>query len=547
MLTYIAVKNLTVIESASLEFSNGLNVITGETGAGKSVLVGALKFLMGDRLNRAVLRDPSQKLFVEGIFADTSKLPSELIEQYEIEDELILSRECDDSGKNKVYINGRVAPVNKLREFSEYLIDIHGQHEHQVLFDPAKHLTFLDYFIDKSVLSTYATAYSNYATKYSELAKMKEQISETSKLKEMYEFQLEEINSLDINLEFDSVIDDKIDFLSNIEKIKEATAQCIDMLEEGEISALSLVGRAERAISGVAKTATELEKASESLAAAESYIKDAVSYISSVFDNQLSNPNELNDLIDRKYKLVNIMKKYGTTLEDVLKYRDEIDENLNNVSFSNEKLAKLEQDVKSLEDIAIKQADNLNAIRMEKSLEISNKVVTILKDLELPQSRFEVRFKNAGKLDSHGGVSAEFFISTNAGFDLGPLSTVASGGEVSRVMLALKEVFADADCIDTLLFDEIDTGISGKAAKSVAEKLDTLSNSKQIIVITHLPVVAAKGDCHFHITKGEQEGVSKTTICKIDEIDRKNVIATMISGEVTPASLDQANELMMER
>ncbi len=546
MLTYIAVKNLTVIESASLEFSEGLNVITGETGAGKSVLVGALKFLMGDRLNRAVLRDPSQKLFVEGMFTDVSKIPDDIKEQFDIEDELVISRESDDAGKNKIFINGRVSQVNKLREISEYLIDIHGQHEHQVLFNSAKHLSFIDYFIDKQALSRYSVAYENYNNKYTELKQLQEQIAETSKLKEIYEFQLEEIVSLDINLEFDSVISDRIEFLSNIENIRNATALCIDVLKEGEVSALSLVSKAEKEIFNVSKASKELEKASESLSSAESYIKDAVSYIEGVFDNQTLSPNELNNLNERKFKLAAVTKKYGGTLESVLQHKDEIEEKLNNVTFSADKLRVIENETNELEKIALQQADILNKLRKDKASEVSSKVVAILDELELPQSKFEVRFTETGKLDALGGVTAEFFISTNSGFDLGALSTVASGGEVSRVMLALKEVFADADCIDTMLFDEIDTGISGRAAKSVAQKLKSLSSNKQIIVITHLPVVAAKGGDHFHITKGIENGVSITHIDKIDENHRKNVIATMIAGEVTEASLSQADELIRE-
>ena len=544
MLTYLGVKNLTVIESVSLDFGSGLNVITGETGAGKSVLAGALKFLAGERFNRAVLRDPEKKLFVEGIFSDIKGFDEDTVEQYEIDDELILSRETDDSGKNKAIINGRVAPVAKLRDIGQSLIDIHGQNENQFLFNPSKHIDFLDFFVSENLKEKYSTSYSLYKSKVSELADLKKQIAETVRLKEMYEFQLEEINSLNIDLENDSRIDERIKFLSHIEKIRESAVFCVNVLKEGEISAFDLIGKAEKSISSILNLSTELGKAYESLGAASSYINDALSYIENVLEEQDSSPDELNNLIDRKYKLQNLLKKYGSDLSEVLTYKNSLEEKLANVSLGDKRINAVSQEVENLEKDALKAADELNSSRRSVAESLSVKVCEILKELELPASRFYVKFSETGVLDNVGGITAEFYISTNAGFEPGPLSTVASGGEVSRVMLALKEVFAEADSIGTMLFDEIDSGISGKAAKSVAERLKKLSKKKQIIVITHLPVVAAQGETHFHISKSDSSGKSKTDISKLDINARENIIATMIAGEATEYSLVQARELL---
>lgn len=544
MLTYLGVKNFTVIETAGLEFTKGLNVITGETGAGKSVLVGALKFLAGDRLNRAVLREPDKNLYVEGIFYSTESLDKDIKNDYEIDDELILSRQADDSGKNKVFVNGRLAPVTKLKDICQYLIDIHGQNENQFLFNSLKHLDFIDYFLPKEVLNEYSTAYSLYKQKSIELSELKKQIDESNKLKEMYEFQLEEISALNINIDEDSKINEKIEFLSHIEKIRESSALCLDLLKEGEISALDLIGKAEKSLSNISELAPELNKALEFLYSASSSINDSVSYIESVFSEQNISPNELNSLIDRKFKLQTLFKKYGNDIESIIAYKENIEEKLRNTLIGDEKIKNLESEESLLLKEALAKANELNTKRKEVSDEISKKVCNILKDLELPSSKFFVKFSEIGILDKRGGIEAEFYISTNAGFEPGPLSTVASGGEISRVMLALKEVFAEADSISTLLFDEIDTGISGKAAKSVAEKLKSLSKKKQIIVITHLPVVAALGDSHFHISKKEKDGLSRTDIVKIDGSYRENVIATMIAGEVTENSLSQAKELL---
>ena len=544
MLTYLAVKNLTVIESVSLDFSPGLNIITGETGAGKSVLAGAMKFLSGERFNRAILRESDKKLFVEGIFTDANNIDEETVNQYEIDGELVLSRETDDSGKNKVFINGRAAPVTKLRDICQYLLDIHGQNENQFLFNPLKHISFLDFFVSDSLKEGYSALYTQYRDKASELDRLRKQIAETARSKEMYEYQLEEINSLNIDLESDSHIDERIKFLSHIEKIRESAAMCISLLKDGEISASDLIGKAEKSLSSILGLSEELGKAYESLGGATSLINDALSYIEIVVSQQESSPEELNALIDRKYKLQNLVKKYGSDLSEVLEYKKNLEEKLSDVSFGDRRISSVEAEVSALEAKAKDAAIKLNNARKEAAESLSAKVCEILNELELPSSRFFVKFEEGDNLDSLAGITAEFYISTNAGFEPGPLSTVASGGEVSRVMLALKEVFAEADSISTMLFDEIDSGISGKAAKSVAERLKKLSEKKQIIVITHLPVVAAQGETHFHISKSVHDGKSRTDIQKLDTVSRHTVIATMLAGEATEQSIMQAKELL---
>lgn len=547
MLNFLNVRNVTVIEAASLELAPGLNVITGETGAGKSVLVGALKFLTGERFNKASLREGSSKMSVEGIFDVSSvSIPEELAENFDIEDELAVSRESDDTGKNKSFLNGRAAPVSKLKELSEYLIDIHGQHEHQLLFDAERHLAVIDYFVDVGIKNAFAKDFAAFRDKSRELAELKAGASETEKLMEIYNFQLEEINAMNIEPDKDSVIDDTISFMSNIEKIREATAICINLLKDGDINAGSLVARAERSLDPLVSASSELAVAAENLSGASSLINDAVELIQSVFEKQELDPENLNKLIDRKFKLAALMKKYGGDLKSVLEYKEKIEKNLSGFENYESNLAFLEKEAAVLLEKAAKSAHILNEERMKAAFELAEKVENILAELELPQSRFEVRFSPLKEIDAKGGVAAEFFISTNAGFEPGPLSAVASGGEISRVMLALKEVFGEADGVPTMLFDEIDTGISGRAAKSVAVKLKKLAEKKQIIVITHLPVVAARGERHFHITKVEENGVAKTLISELKDADRSVAIATMIAGEATEASIAQAKELLKE-
>ena len=546
MLTYLAVKNIAVIEKLSLEFEKGLNVITGETGAGKSVLVGALKYLTGDRLGRVSPRNASEKFSAEGIFTDKLNIEEELKEQYEIDDELILFRETDENGKNKAFINGRAAPVNKLKDVSESLIDIHGQHENQFLFNPARHLTFIDYFVEESLKNDFISAYKIYREKLDKLEDIKKNKENIIKMQEMYKMQYSELSSYNIDLEKDGEIEERIKFLSNIEKVKEAVSSSMDALSDGEISATELIEKSIRALNGISNMSSDALKAEEFLNAALTNITEAQSYITGLIseEDDENTSDDLNHLIDRKYKLQDICKRYGGSLESAVEYMKKLESDLAGMDNQDDMLSSLEKEVEELYKKAKEKADILNASRKKSADELCKKTENILAELELKSAKFEVKFKDNESLDYQAGISAEFYISTNAGFQTAPLATVASGGEVSRVMLALKEVFADFDNVGTMLFDEIDTGISGKAAQSVAKKLKELSKKKQIIVITHLPVVAAMGDSHFHISKSDKDGVSATNILKLDKSSKINIIATMISGEATPIALQQAEDMI---
>lgn len=548
MLTYLAVKNIAVIEKVSLEFDKGLNVITGETGAGKSVLVGALKYLTGDRLGKVSPRNANEKFSAEGIFTDELNIENDLKEQYEIEDELILFRETDENGKNKAFINGRAAPVNKLKDVSESLIDIHGQHENQFLFNPARHLTFIDFFVEESLKNQYEKSYKAYKEKQDNLEDIKKNKENIIKMQEMYKWQYNEIASLNIDIEKDSEIEERIKFLSNIEKVKEAVTSSMEALSDGEISATELIEKSIKSLNNISSMSSDALKAEEFLNAALTNITEAQGYITGLIkeDDEANSSDDLNHLIDRKYKLQDICKKYGGSLESTCEYMKKLEKDLAGMENQDDMLITLEKEVAELYDEAKKQAEILNEARKKVAVEICSKTINILEELELKSAKFEVKFKENETLDFQAGISAEFYISTNAGFQTAPLATVASGGEVSRVMLALKEVFADYDNVGTMLFDEIDTGISGKAAQSVAKKLKELSRKKQIIVITHLPVVAAMGDNHFHISKSDKDGISATNIVKLDKTSKINIIATMISGEITPTAIKQAEE-MLER
>ena len=327
MLTYLAVKNIAVIEKVSLEFEKGLNIITGETGAGKSVLVGALKYLTGDRLGRVTPRNQQEKFSAESIFCDDLNIAPELIEQYEIEDELIISRETDENGKNKAFINGKAAPVNRLKDISESLIDIHGQHENQFLFNPAKHLSFVDFFVDNNLKDDFSSKYRAYKDKLDKLEDLKKNRENIIKMQEMYKMQYNEILSYNIDLEKDAVIEEKIKFLSSIEKVREAVTSSIDALSDGEITASELIEKSIRTINSISNMSQDAQKAEEFLQAALTSINEASSLITSLLseEEQETTPEELNSLIDRKYKLQDLSKRYGGSLENVIEYKNKLE------------------------------------------------------------------------------------------------------------------------------------------------------------------------------------------------------------------------------
>lgn len=545
MLTMLKVENLSVIESVTVEFTSGLNIITGETGAGKSVFIGALKLLLGERFTRTLLRDEEKKLIVEGVFSgDFSHLSVETKEQFEIEDEVIIRREIDSAGKNRVYLNGRLATVQQLKEVAEGFADIHGQHEHQRLLNPACHIDFIDAAVNPIFKSDYLKTFGEYKEKKKKFENIKADITRTLKEKDILEFQLNEIESLRIDPSTDADLEDKIKLLSHMEKIREAASLSLNYLKDGEVNAGELLDSASSLMSSVSDYGAELACAAEALEEISYKLSDVTSILEKMLDMQELDPEELNRLMDRKYRLTNLMKKYDGTLEDIINHGQSIRERLDNLFLDEDSMLKMENEVNKYKAEAVRSAEQLNLERKKQSEILSEKIVANLNELELKNSVFSTEFFPQNELDEQGGVTCEFYISTNPGFAPGPLAKVASGGEISRVMLSLKDVFAEADSINTLVFDEIDTGISGKTAKQVAKKLSDIARSKQVIVITHLPVVASEGVSHFHISKGAEGDKARTEVKKLNEDEREEVLAFMIAGEKTPSSIEQARELL---
>ncbi|MGE4319094.1 MAG: DNA repair protein RecN [Deferribacterales bacterium] len=539
----LRVENLSVIESVSVEFADGLNIITGETGAGKSVFIGALNLVLGARFNRTLFRDPEKKIVVEAEFSAVDGISDDLAEQFETSDGIIIRREIDKTGKNRIFVNGRMATVEQLKELTNSFCDIHGQHEHQMLLDSATHITFVDSLISDNTKNGYAASYEAYRAMVNRIESIKKDRAQVMREKDMLEFQLSEIESLRIDIDEDIRIEDRINVMSNMEKILDNSSRALGLLRDGEVNAYELITSAASALNSISSYSEVLSKAADALAEMTYTLNDTMANIESVADGSEMDPDELNRLIDRKYKLNNLIKKYGGDLASVAAYGAEIRAKLDDMETGSGNLDALEKELEKLKNEALKKADILNTERRKTANFIEDKIIAGLSELELKNSVFKVVFEETGDIDASAGIRAEFYISTNPGFEPGPIQKVASGGEISRVMLAMKEVFASRDRVHTLVFDEIDTGISGKTARQVAVKLKRVAQSRQVIVITHLPVVACAGVKHFHITKSLDNEIAKTEISEIEESRRMEVLAGMIAGSATESALRQAMEM----
>ncbi|MGA1845803.1 DNA repair protein RecN [Deferribacter abyssi] len=543
MLSYLKVKNFSIFEEIEVEFDKGLNIVTGETGAGKSLFIESIKMLLGDRFSRDKQRNTLQKTVFEALFEDTT-LDNETKEKFEIDNSLILRREIDSSGKNRIFINGILATLNELKEIGKKLVDIHGQHDHQVLLNPDAHKTFIDKLVNETIIKDFKNTYKSYIEIKTKLENIIKNRQELEIKKQILQEQLSEIESLDIKPDEDSQLEEKIKFLSNIEKIKNAIDASLQILNYGEINIEKLLSELSHHLLAIKDLKSELSSVYEKIDNISYEINDIAHTLENIIDFEDFNVDDLNNLIDRKITLDKLLKRYGPTIEDIINHKENIKKELDSLDTGEEYIEKLQNKVLDTFE-KLKNKDSLLYKERKKiALNLKNEIMAILHELELKDAIFEVKFTEHGKITANGSKIPEFYITTNKGFKPAPLSKVASGGELSRIMLALKEIFAEIDEISTLIFDEVDTGISGKTAKKVGIKLKNLSTKKQLIVITHLPIIAAMGDTHFHIIKNINNNKTFTIIKKLKENERKKVLATMISGTDSQSSISQAEELL---
>lgn len=550
MLRELRLNNLAIIKNLNLEFNEGLIAMTGETGAGKSIILDGISLLIGERNQTEMIRTGEESLFAEGVF-DLSEEQVQRLKRigFDIEDnELIISRYFDRNSKSKVTVNGIRMTVSKLKELMSHILDLVGQHEHQFLLNKNYHLGLLDKFLNKDGTDTVKKIRENVINLKNLNKKIEEIETEKSKItekKDIFEFQLNEINNLDLRENEDNELEDEYKILFNSGKIGEKLEESLQRLKEGEYSVLSSLGKIKKnfeQLSGISEVYNEVKDKIESIM----YEVEDVTYSVEAFSQETKTDDKRLEKVVQRIDEINKLKlKYGSTIEEILSFRDEIEKKLALINFENGELEQLKKEKKEKKEEYFRDCQKLSKMRKSIAEKLESTIDNQLKDLNMGNARFKVEFSERAVISPRGTDDAEFMMTTNPGENFKPLSKITSGGEISRIMLALKSVFSTVDNISVLIFDEIDTGISGETVRKVAEKLKELSKTVQVICVTHSPQIAAKGNQQFFIKKEIENNLTETKVRELNTEERIREIARIISGDnITEASINHAKEIM---
>ena len=550
MLRELRLNNLAIIKNLDLEFNDKFIALTGETGAGKSIILNGISLLIGERSHTDMIRNGAQGLFAEGVFELNENQKKRLDELgFEIEDdELIITRYFDRNAKSKITVNGSRMTLSRLKELMVNIIDLVGQHEHQFLLNSDYHLHLLDRFLDDEgkMLSKKIRESVNKIKKLNlQIGNIEEEKSKIAEKKDILEFQLNEINSLELKENEDNELEEEYKILFNAGKISEKLEETSQFLKEGEFSILTALGRAKRnleQLSDLSESYSELYDKIESVL----YEVEEISYSVDNFVGDVEiDDKKLEKIVERIDNINKLKLKYGSTITEILEYRDKIEKDLSLVNFESEELENLKKEKSELVGQYFQDSERLSEIREKISENLQNTVDVQLDDLNMENAKFKVEITKTQETTIYGIDNAEFMIAANVGETFKPLAKIASGGEISRIMLALKTVFSAVDNISVLIFDEIDTGISGETVRRVAEKLRELSKNTQIICVTHSPQIAGKAQQQFFIKKEIENNFTETKVHELNTEERIREIARIISGDnITEASINHAKEIM---
>ncbi len=550
MLRELRLNNLAIIKNLDLEFNDKFIALTGETGAGKSIILNGISLLIGERSHTDMIRNGAQGLFAEGVFELNENQKKRLDELgFEIEDdELIITRYFDRNAKSKITVNGSRMTLSRLKELMVNIIDLVGQHEHQFLLNSDYHLHLLDRFLDDEgkMLSKKIRESVNKIKKLNlQIGNIEEEKSKIAEKKDILEFQLNEINSLELKENEDNELEEEYKILFNAGKISEKLEETSQLLKEGEFSILTALGRAKRnleQLSDLSESYSELYDKIESVL----YEVEEISYSVDNFVGDVEiDDKKLEKIVERIDNINKLKLKYGSTITEILEYRDKIEKDLSLVNFESEELENLKKEKSELVGQYFQDSERLSEIREKIAENLQNTVDVQLDDLNMENAKFKVEITKTQEITIYGMDNAEFMIAANVGETFKPLAKIASGGEISRIMLALKTVFSAVDNISVLIFDEIDTGISGETVRRVAEKLRELSKNTQIICVTHSPQIAGKAQQQFFIKKEIENNFTETKVHELNTEERIREIARIISGDnITEASINHAKEIM---
>ncbi|WP_071395709.1 DNA repair protein RecN [Bacillus tuaregi] len=554
MLSEISIKNFAIIEALSISFEKGLTVLTGETGAGKSIIIDAIHLLVGGRGSSDFVRHGEARAEIEGLFQIEKPTHPIYIKAsefgIEIEDEMIvLRREISKSGKSVCRINGKLVTIAILREIGGTLVDIHGQHEHQELMDEARHLSLLDQYGKNEIASAieeYGAIYHAYEQTARKLKSLNENEQQMAHRVDLIQFQLSEIQQANLKLNEDEALLEEKKRLSNFERIYEAVHSGYNALQ-GEQKGLDWISLVMSQVEDAAALNPDYKELSESIANSYYVLEDAAKSLRSELDNLEFDPERLNIIEDRLNEMNQLKRKYGHSIEAILEYGAKIEEELEKLQNKETHIDQLQKELQSLKKDLLIEGNELSSLRKKFAQELTDSIHAELQELYMQKTVFEVRFESGEKFITKTGLDdVEFYISTNPGEPLKPLSKIASGGELSRIMLALKSIFSKHQEVTSIIFDEVDTGVSGRVAQAIAEKIHHVSIDSQVLCISHLPQVAAMADTHLYITKEMKDGRTKTKVTPLSEEDKIKEIGRMISGaEITDLTKEHAKELLL--
>lgn len=548
MIKQLKLKNYILIDELCANFDKGLNVITGETGAGKSILLNAIDLVFSNRVSKDVIKTGCDKALIEIILENHHDV-SEIFEQNGIDDcgeEITISKEITQNSVRS-RINGTMVNQELLKRLRTLFVDIHSQHQTYTFLQPQYHITLLDAYAKDfygETLAKYKKLYKEYSNLQKQLSEAQGTANAAQSQIDFLKFEINEIEDAQItSANEDTELENELEVLNNAEKLKELTGSAYWTINGDDESIIETLSKIKNDLSKAAGYDPKLEDINNDFIAVNESLRDIASYLRDYSQNLNSDEQRLNDIQERLFVLDKLKRKYGGSLETVQKTYNDASEELSKIEFSTKNIEELTSKINTLKDELMQLAQLISKSRSDYAKVLSVLIQDKLEVLELPKSRFEIRITPKDDLLPDGIDNVEFMISTNVSEDLKPLAKVASGGEISRVMLAIKSIFANTDDIDTVIFDEIDTGISGHAAQSVADEIENLSKSHQVIVITHQPIIASKADKHFYVRKS-QEDETKVEVYVLQGENRIKALAELAGGDINDRSIEFAKSLL---
>jgi len=552
MLRELSIKNFALIEELHISLDKGLNILTGETGAGKSIIIGAIGLILGERASSEVIRKGSDLCEVTGLFdiKENIRLKKVLAEKGLLsseEEESTVKRELNRQGRGRCFLNGQIITLGMMEEIGNYLVDVHGQHEHQALLKPGIARDLLDEFGELMKLRKKTEqTYHKFREKSRELEELRSSEKEREQQIDLYQFQIEEIKQANLSVEEEEILENEYKILSNAEKLDQLSQELYDHLYEGAGSITEKMALAEKDLEKIVAIDYTLKDELKELGEVKYRIDETAIAIRDYRKKIEFSPQRLEEIIERKELINRLKRKYGNTIKEILNYRKETQSKLDKLVNSAGSMEEITVEVERLQEELLREAGNLSRERKIAGAKLKKKVEQELKELGMGRARFDVKITQ-GEIKSSGMDEIKFLVAPNVGEDLKPINQIASGGEISRIMLALKTILAQADQIPTLIFDEIDVAIGGRIAQVVGRKMRALFPNHQVICITHLPQIAVFASNHYYVGKMISGGRTKTMISLLDKKGKENEIARMLGGErLTEITLKHAREMIKE-